>query len=97
MNRWFTALLLAHLLAVVAMAASPQLHELIHHDADHDDHECAVTLMLAGGTDTVVSPPVFDSMAIATDFSTVPIHPIIWVEHLFLARSVLEHAPPPTA
>jgi len=42
-----------------AMAASPGLHELIHADAGHDDHECAVTLFAHGQANSVtvdVSP-----------------------------------------
>ena len=89
------ALVMAHLLAVLAMAASPELHEYLHHDADHEDHQCAVTDMLAGGNgdgspaqpialDAVILPQVcvlveFDSPRLAS---------------LFLAGSVLEHAPP---
>jgi len=41
------------------MAASPGLHELIHADSGHDDHECAVTLFAHGQADSVtvdVSP-----------------------------------------
>lgn len=46
-------------LAVVAMASSPHLHEEAHEDADHADHECAVTLFASGSVaDLVVSPRV---------------------------------------
>ena len=37
-----------------AMAACPALHELIHHDADKPDHECAVTLFAHGQVDSTV-------------------------------------------
>ncbi len=30
------------------LAASPELHAALHHDADHADHECAVTLFNQG-------------------------------------------------
>jgi len=41
------------------MAAIPALHELIHHDADKADHECAVTLFAHGKVDsTTVDVPV---------------------------------------
>ena len=30
------------------LAACPSLHELIHHDADDEHHDCAVTMLLAG-------------------------------------------------
>lgn len=52
-------LLVAAVLAVVAMAASPRLHEEAHEDADHADHECAVTLFASGSAaDQVEAPPV---------------------------------------
>ena len=35
-------------LLVAILAASPELHRLIHADAEHSDHECAVTLFLHG-------------------------------------------------
>jgi hypothetical protein len=40
------------------LAASPQLHAALHHDADHQDHSCAVTLFSHGvenGTEAVLS------------------------------------------
>jgi hypothetical protein len=36
------------------LAASPQLHRWLHPDADHSDHECAVTLFHHGVTQAVV-------------------------------------------
>jgi succinate dehydrogenase/fumarate reductase cytochrome b subunit len=42
------------LLLVNAMAASPALHRAIHHDADADDHECAVTLFIKGQVSAAV-------------------------------------------
>jgi hypothetical protein len=34
------------------LAAAPALHELIHADAGHEDHQCAVTLYAHGHVDT---------------------------------------------
>ena len=49
------ALLLAGLVLLLdAMAAAPQLHELIHHDADAPGHECAVTIFAHGQVDSPV-------------------------------------------
>ena len=52
-RRWVAALLLAHVLAMSALAASPRLHHWVHPDADDDDHACAVMLFLHGGVDSV--------------------------------------------
>jgi hypothetical protein len=87
------ATLTAGILWVLALAASPQLHEALHHDADEPDHDCAVTLFLHGacdGTSAVQMVPVF-----------LPARPSPLAEMcsqevaaLFLLTSVLEHAPP---
>lgn len=51
------AVLLMAVLAVVAMAASPRWHEEAHEDADHADHECAVTLFSSGAAADLVAAP----------------------------------------
>ena len=59
-----TALLLASLVLLLdAMAASPALHELVHKDADTNQHQCAVTLFAHGQVDsaTVDVAPVASS------------------------------------
>lgn len=89
-----SAVLTGFLLAL-ALAASPQLHELAH-DADHSEqhHECLATVLSEGGLDTV--------LVIATLVQTLPeprpvaiavqdLHP---VQSFFLSCRVLEHAPP---
>ena len=48
-QRWTGALLLVAVLWALTLTVSPQLHELVHPDADHEDHDCAVTLFLSGG------------------------------------------------
>ncbi len=48
------------------LAASPSLHELLHHDADEPGHQCAVTLFAHGQVDT----PVVEVAV------TVPVAPI---------------------
>jgi hypothetical protein len=48
-----------------ALAVSPQLHRVFHHDANQVDHQCAVTLLsqgqlhIASSATPVVSAPVF--------------------------------------
>ncbi len=41
------------MLCLLALAASPKLHELIHKDAGRADHQCAVTLFAHGQVDAV--------------------------------------------
>lgn len=48
------SLLAGLVLLLDAMAASPNLHELIHHDADAPGHECAVTIFAHGQVDLPV-------------------------------------------
>ena len=87
--------LLLNLLAAVALAASSQLHQLIHRDAGSSDHECAVTVMIAGGSDGSFMPQVFDAGAILPTAASVP--PEVFahkVAALFLSAHVFEHAPP---
>jgi hypothetical protein len=91
----FACLLISSLLIVVALAASPQLHQLFHHDADGSEHECAVTVMVSGGSDDSPVAQVFDGNAIlpvAPDFQ--PETRSRDVVPLFLSAHVFEHAPP---
>jgi hypothetical protein len=48
-QRWTGAVLVVAIFWALTLTVSPQLHELIHPDADHEDHDCAVTLFLGGG------------------------------------------------
>ena len=87
--------LIAHLLIVGALAASPHLHQLFHHDADHGAHECVVTLMISGGTDGCPTPQVLEAGAIlTTSFNFSPEAHSPDVSPLFLGARVFEHAPP---
>jgi hypothetical protein len=88
-------LLIAHLLIVVAVAASPHLHQLFHRDADHGNHECVVTLMISGGSDGSPAPQVLEAGAILpTSFNFSPEAHSPDVSPLFLGARVFEHAPP---
>ncbi len=89
-----TIILIAQLLVVQAMAASGELHQCLHNDAHDSGHECAVTLMLAGGYDSVVPdivpvefiperPPVV--VVVPEGMNSEPGH---------LVGGVLAHAPP---
>lgn len=86
-------LLLFHLLVVAAMAANPAFHEWLHHDSDHEDHECAVTLFLSGNVHASVAPviviervSIFERELAAEEFFD-PVLPL-------LRSGILEHAPP---
>jgi hypothetical protein len=88
-------LLIANLLVAVTLIASPRLHELLHHDADRGEHQCAVTVMFSGGSD---DSPVSQVIDVAAVFASAPdflpeIHSRD-VAPLFLTARVFEHAPP---
>lgn len=93
MRRGISALLIVQLLIVLAMAVSPQLHEWIHHDADADDHECAVTLFMHGGCDAPAAAPVVPVL-VELVYERLVLPRLVLVDGLFLSRSVFEHAPP---
>ncbi|HEX3446059.1 MAG TPA: hypothetical protein VHS80_15180, partial [Chthoniobacterales bacterium] len=42
-------LLVASIFWALTLTVCPQLHEWLHPDADHEDHDCAVTLFASGG------------------------------------------------
>jgi len=66
------ALLVGIVLLLDAMAACPALHEMIHHDAGKEDHDCAVTMFAQGKASSVtceiVIPPPTVSVEIEKTF-----------------------------
>ena len=96
--RWQKALaclLISELLVIAALAGSPHLHQTLHHDADRGDHECAVTVMISGGSDGSPVPQILDAGAIfPTPFDFSPELQSQDVAPLFLSAHVFEHAPP---
>lgn len=85
--------LLAHLVLVLAMAASPALHDAIHGDADYADHLCAATLFASGGVEDGAVP------VLAPEFARMEMPEAARadgadVAAVFLAGAILEHAPP---
>jgi hypothetical protein len=94
-RRFLVALLLAHLLAITAMAASPGLHQWVHAGAHDDDHECAVTLYTAGGAEGamivvfVVAPVIKVAARVAPRMERVV--------GIFRVLRIWEHAPPTAA
>lgn len=82
----------------LTLAASPELHERVHPDANHEDHDCGAMLFLSGAVGPVLA---------AVAFTLAPPHlPFVRFTALALPvvravrpadRAVLEHAPPRTA
>ncbi len=97
-RRLIAALLLAHLLAALALAASPRLHAWLHPDEVDDDGDCAVVLFLHGTTDAAAPMPVVVAalIALAAAFASVP-GPAAFVPSVFARGRVFEHAPPAAA
>ena len=87
-------LLAAMLLWATVLAVCPSLHELIHHDADDEHHDCAVTMLLAGQLEQPAIDPI-----IITKPALVPVPLDQTCESrsfgsFFLSCRLLEHAPP---
>ena len=84
----------AGVLLALVVAASPQLHELLHHLGGSDsEHACLVATLQAGGLDGVL----LVVMAVAPMLEIVaPAAPrdVAGAASFFLTCRVLEHAPP---
>ncbi len=92
-----SAALLAHLLAVLALAASPGLHHWLHGDAaDADDHDCAVVLYLHGGADEAAGPLPAPGFIVRSVVFSPPVAMATaeFVPTVFAAGAVFEHGPP---
>ncbi len=88
----FGAVLAGFVLAL-ALAALPELHERIHHDADQEDHQCLATTIGNGGCENAPAPPAVTAF-LPVLLEIAPKDCACVVEALFLSCSVLEHAPP---
>lgn len=97
-RRLVAALLLAHLLAVLALAASPRLHAWLHPGEADDDGDCAVVLFLHGNVEGAASAPVIVAalIALATVFVSGA-RSAAFVPSVFARGRVFEHAPPVAA
>ena len=87
----FGAVLAGFVLAL-ALAASPELHERIHRDAAHQEHQCLATTIGGGWEDALIAPAL--TAFVATLIEVAPMDGSRVVESLFLSCGVLEHAPP---
>jgi hypothetical protein len=89
---------LAALLALfwaLTLAASPDLHERVHPDANHEEHDCGATLFLSGAVGPVLAAVVFSLAPPCLPlvrFTALTL-PVVWRVRP-TDRAVLEHAPP---
>jgi hypothetical protein len=89
------ALFLAAMLQWAALlAVCPTLHELIHHDADDEHHDCAVTLFLAGQIEQAFNEPIALGQSAPMELLLDRACGTVVYGSFFLGRCILEHAPP---
>jgi hypothetical protein len=93
LRQFVAAVVLAHLLAILAMAACPALHEWVHPDSDSDDHhDCAVVLFVGGAATAAVAIVIVLAAAVRVSSQALP-H-LDRVEGIFRTLRIWEHAPP---
>jgi hypothetical protein len=92
--RWILVAWLEAMFVLIAGASAwHPLHEWLHPDAGHEDHECAVTLFHAGGVDSAAAPLV--NLSSPTPIECGDVMPPEEVREIGVRREgVLEHAPP---
>jgi hypothetical protein len=84
---------LSSFLFAFVLSAAPALHEHLHSDAAHPQHECAITIV-ESGIETGGASLSLAAPQPATLFATVQtLHPV-WVPAPFLRAHVFAHAPP---
>jgi hypothetical protein len=79
---------------VLTLSASPQIHEWIHPDADHEDHDCAVTLFLWGGLVHSQLPPSLFAGPLFTFLRHSTSLPPEILATLFAGQRISERGPP---
>jgi hypothetical protein len=84
----------AAFLWALALSVSPQLHQLVHADANRVEHSCAATMITSGSYNHVAHVSLVSAQVPALQFSKVPALNPLWVPSLFLKASVFEHGPP---
>ena len=93
-QRWTGAMLVIAILWAVTLTVSPQLHELVHPDADHEDHDCAVTLFLGGGLEHSPLVPSLVVGPLFLLFRQTPNPPRDILAVLFAGQRISERGPP---
>jgi hypothetical protein len=89
-----TLFLAAMLQWAAVLAVCPSVHELVHHDADDEHHDCAVTLFLTGQVEQALTDPIIIGRAAAIELFLHQLGDSAACGSFFLSRSILEHAPP---
>jgi hypothetical protein len=89
-----TLFLAAMLQWAAVLAVCPSLHELVHHDADDEHHDCAVTLFLTGQVEQALTDPIIIGRAASSELFLRQLGDSAACGSFFLSRSILEHAPP---
>jgi hypothetical protein len=84
---------LAGFLLALGLAASPGLHEFIHHDGGRAHHECLATTLQANGCDDALLV-VMVVLPLAQPDADAPPREAELAKSFFLSCRVLEHAPP---
>ncbi len=95
-QRSTSALLVVAILWVLTLTVSPQIHELIHPDAGHEDHDCAVTLFLGGGLAHSSLLPSLVAGPLFTFLGHTPNLPSEILAALFPGQRISERGPPVT-
>jgi hypothetical protein len=93
-QRWTGALLVVAIFWALTLSVSPQLHELVHPDADHEDHDCAVTLFLGGG---LLHSPLLPGLVVGPlviFLRQTPSPPPDFFGVLFAGQRISERGPP---
>jgi hypothetical protein len=91
------AVLVFAILWALTLTVSPQLHELVHPDADHEDHDCAVTLFLGGGLVHTALLPSLVAGPLVLFFRHTPSQPADIFAALFTGQRISERGPPADA
>ena len=88
-------LLVATLQLATVLVVCPCLHELLHHDADDEHHDCAVTLFLTGQVEQSTIEPIVITKPALVPVSLDQSYETQSRGSFFLSCRILEHAPPP--
>jgi hypothetical protein len=76
------------------LTVCPAVHELIHHDADDEHHDCAVTMFLAGQVEQAPIDPIVVAKPILVAELPQRTFESAASSSFFLSCRILEHAPP---
>jgi hypothetical protein len=87
-----SAVLVLQLLILLALAASPGLHEALHHDCGQPDHDCLVTNFVKGqlGESVLLPPVIFFLLFVICAACRPPVAPRLALQ----ARFAPGRAPP---